>query len=189
MGTDCQHSALPKTHPADADTHTETFAIVRAITGEDAIVEIESTGCGRCHEPGGCGGQSLTHLFAGNSRQYQVRNTCAAQPGERVSLQITRATLHQTANHAYVIPLLALILCALLGNVLAGDPGAIAGGGCGLILGWYGLRRWTQQGQQNAAVAGNASRHRHLTTANGMPTSSATPASQDMQMVRMIRRL
>lgn len=184
MKTACQQSA---THP-----HTETRAIVLDVAGSDAIVEIEPAGCGRCHEPGGCGGQSLTRLFAGHARHYRVRNTCAAQPGDQVSLQIARTTLHQTANRAYVMPLLALIVFALLGNVLAGDSGAMTGAGTGLLLGWYGLRHWARQAPHAQADAGNLSRHPHLAAGEAIPhpeaASTGTAQAIPIQMTRITGR-
>ena len=42
---------------------TTIRGVVRSLDGENAIVEPDQGGCGRCHEKGGCGGQQLTQIF------------------------------------------------------------------------------------------------------------------------------
>lgn len=102
-------------------------ALVRAIEGDEAIVEIEQGGCGRCHEEGGCGGQQLTQMFCSAPRTYRVRNATGSSVGDRVTVAIAAGSVRRTANLAYGIPLMACIGGALLGTSLAGDVGAMAG--------------------------------------------------------------
>lgn len=107
-------------------------AVVRELLGEQAIVEIATAGCGRCHEKGGCGGQQLTQMFCRGPRRYQVENAVGARVGDPVLVVVDAGALRRSANLAYVLPVAALILGALLGNWLAADVGAIVGGGLAL---------------------------------------------------------
>lgn len=102
-------------------------AVVRDIEGDDVIVEVEHGGCGRCHEEGGCGGQHLTQMFCGGPKTWRVPNTVNALAGDHVQIAVSEGSLRRTANLAYVFPLTAAIVGALLGNVLAGDLGGMAG--------------------------------------------------------------
>ena len=37
----------------------ETKGTITALDGDYALVRIADAGCGRCHEPGGCGGVNI----------------------------------------------------------------------------------------------------------------------------------
>lgn len=115
-------------------------AVVRELIGEQAIVEIATAGCGRCHEKGGCGGQQLTQMFCRGPQRYQVENAVGAQPGETVLVVVDAGALRQSANLAYVLPVAALIFGAVLGNWLAADVGAIIGGALALLAAFVVVR-------------------------------------------------
>ena len=126
-----------------SDEKSTIKAIVRALDGDFALLEVDQRGCGRCHEEGGCGGQNLTQMFSGAEKTYRVENTIGAGIGERVTLAVSAGSLRRTANFAYGVPLLALLLGALLGLGLGGDLGAMLGGGLGLVLGFVLVRRFS----------------------------------------------
>lgn len=109
-------------------------ALVRALDGSEAIVEVEAGGCGRCHEKGGCGGQQLTQMFCSGGKTYRVFNNIGAQLGDRVTVAIAAGSVRRTANLAYGVPLTATIIGAALGTPLGGDVGAMLGAGIGLGL-------------------------------------------------------
>lgn len=116
-------------------------AVVRAIHGNEAEVEVESGGCGRCHEKGGCGGQNLTQMFCSGPRTYRVDNPASAAVGDRVTVAIAAGAVRRSANLAYGLPLAALIAGAAAGHQLAGDAGAMAGAAMGIIVAWAAARR------------------------------------------------
>lgn len=122
-----------------------TRAIVRSVSGAEAIVEIESTGCGRCDEPGGCGGGKKADLFC-RSRTYRVLNPVGAHAGELVNVAIADGVIAQSATRAYVVPLLCLLFGAVLGRLLGdstlGEAATIGGAVLGLAAGW----RWLHVG-------------------------------------------
>lgn len=124
-------------------------AIVRSLDGGEALVEVESGGCGRCHEKGGCGGQQLTQMFCGGAKTYRVDNPAGANVGDRVTIAIAEGSVRRTANLAYGIPLTAAIIGAAVGSSLGGDPGAILGAGFGLVLALLYVRFRSQRDARN----------------------------------------
>lgn len=115
-------------------------AIVRAVNGDQAVVEVEHGGCGRCHEKGGCGGQHLTQMFCSSPRTYNVDNPAGASVGERVTVAIAADSVRRTANLAYGVPLVATLAGAALGTSVGGDLGAMFGAGIGLVLSGFYVR-------------------------------------------------
>jgi len=126
-------------------------AVVRALDGQDAVVEVEQGGCGRCHEEGGCGGQHLTQMFCSGAKTYRVENTVAADIGDHVTVAIAAGSVRRTANLAYGTPLLGIILGAVLGMQFAGDGGAMLGAGGGLLLSFFYIRFRSQSDAGNPA--------------------------------------
>lgn len=117
-----------------------------------------SSGCGRCHETGGCGGISLTQPVCGKPKTLLVPDRLGLQINERVLVSVPDAMLSRGATRAYLIPLLLLFAGSLLGGALlplvaplrwqlTPDVGAIAGAGVGLVLAWWQLQRGQQDGQ------------------------------------------
>lgn len=116
-------------------------AVVRAVDGQEALVEVVQGGCGRCHEKGGCGGQHLTQMMCTGPKHYRVLNPGGAAVGENVTIAIAEGAVRRSANLAYGLPLLGVIAGALAGAQVGGDVGAIAGGAAGLIAAWLVVRR------------------------------------------------
>ncbi|MDP3539726.1 MAG: SoxR reducing system RseC family protein [Azonexus sp.] len=126
-------------------------AIVRALEGEDALVEVEQGGCGRCHEEGGCGGQHLTQMFCSGPKTYRVINHVGAGIGDRVTIAVAAGSVRRTANLAYGVPLTATIIGAALGTSLNGDLGAILGATLALGLAVFYVRFRSQDRSGNFA--------------------------------------
>ena len=124
-------------------------AVVCALEGDEAEVEVESGGCGRCHEEGGCGGQQLTQMFCNGPKTYRVDNAVGAMIGERVTVAIAAGSVRRTANLVYGIPLTVAIIGAALGTALGGDLGAILGAVLGLGLSLLYVRFRSQDGSGN----------------------------------------
>lgn len=124
-------------------------AVIRALEGRDAVVEVEAGGCGRCHEKGGCGGQQLTQMFCNNPKTYRVNNALGANVGDRVTVAIAAGSVRRTANLAYGIPLIATIIGAVFGTSVAGDIGAIFCAGLGLAISLIYVRLRSQDGSGN----------------------------------------
>ena len=130
--------------------------VIRSLDGPQAVVEVEHGGCGRCHEPGGCGGQQLTQMFCSGPKTYLVENTCGAAVGERVTIAIAAGTVARTANLAYGTPQLGAIAGAVGGTALGGDLGGMVGAASGLLAAYLFIRR---HGDRNT---GNSASHPHI---------------------------
>lgn len=123
----------------------EARGTVIELDGEYAWVCMDETGCGHCHEVGGCGGLRLEKIFCNASdgqhglARYRVHNPDKAQPGERVTVTMPAGALGRSAVRAYGLPLLALFVGAFGGLALAGEAGAMAGAGLGLLAGGFVL--------------------------------------------------
>lgn len=126
-------------------------ATVRAVDGNQAVVEVEAGGCGRCHEKGGCGGQSLTQMFCSGHKTYRVDNPAGAGVGDSVTVAISAGSVRRTANLAYGLPLLATIAGAVLGMSLSGDIGAMVGALCSLALSIFYVGSRSRGGSGNIA--------------------------------------
>lgn len=111
-----------------------------------------NSGCGRCHETGGCGGVSLAQPVCGKPKTLLVPDRLGLQINDRVLVDVPDAMLSRGATRAYLIPLMLLFAGSLLGGALfpvltpapwqiTADIGAIAGAGVGLIAAWWQLQR------------------------------------------------
>lgn len=118
----------------------EVRGTVTALDGDRALVRITEEGCGRCHEPGGCGGGNLAQAFCLSPKIYRVLNPRGAKVGEVVVIVIRDQTLSRSAIAGYGLPLLGLFLGAALGLAFAGEVGSMIGAVCGLAMAWGAQR-------------------------------------------------
>lgn len=119
-------------------------ALVVGIEGEYALIEVQNrqTGCGRCHEPGGCGGGLLSQMKPHQERRYRVLNSIQATLGDVVIVTIPDGSLWRASFVAYLLPLLGVLAGAGLGMMASGggDQGAVLGSIIGLAGGIAGLK-------------------------------------------------
>jgi sigma-E factor negative regulatory protein RseC len=124
---------------------TDVTGTIVEIDGEYALIRLDETGCGRCHEEGGCGGHNLGKMLCSSPQTFRVLNPAKSPVGAHVTISIAEGAVRRTAVLAYGLPLLGLFLGAFCGLLLAGDAGAIAGSLVGLFGAWgavhYVLRR------------------------------------------------
>ena len=115
---------------------------VTSLDGDYAIVQMEeTTGCGRCHEEGGCGGNNLGKMLCNTPKTFRVLNLGNASVGDRVTVSIDEGVIRHSALLAYGLPLIFLFIGAFAGLSFAGEAGAIGGSIVGLIAAWVTLRR------------------------------------------------
>jgi len=131
---------------------TEIRAVVRSLEGNQAVVEVERGGCGRCHEKGGCGGQSLTQMLCTTNKVYRVANPDGARVGDLVTVGIPAAALRYSANLVYGLPLVGLFAGAGLGMAFYSDTGAALGGLAGLLAAWFLIRIQARAGLVNSGL-------------------------------------
>ena len=113
---------------------------ITAVNGDTAEVLMDETGCGRCHEEGGCGGNNLGKMLCASPRRFEVLNPGNSAVGDRVTVVVAEGAVRRSALLVYVVPLLALLVGALGGSALAGEIGAIVGAVGGLLGAWLILR-------------------------------------------------
>lgn len=117
--------------------------IVTRVEGDHAYVEVGATGCGHCHETGGCQSGILGQIFSRKPRQFRIANRIGAEPGERVVVRLADGETLRAALLTYVLPVLSLLLGAIAGTALgeAGNNdasaalGALAGLAGGVLAG------------------------------------------------------
>ena len=109
-----------------------------------------SGGCGRCNEPGGCGGVSLAQPLCSKPKSMVVKDPLGLKVGDSVRVAIPDDLLARGITRTYVIPLLLFFAGSVLGAValpvllpvqwdISRDVGAMIGAGVGLIAAWAQL--------------------------------------------------
>jgi sigma-E factor negative regulatory protein RseC len=121
---------------------SEMPGVVISIEDGHAVVEIgpRAAGCGRCHEPGGCG--SPTMGAAKQKRHYRLLNDIGVRVGDEVILAIADGSLFKISVLAYLLPITLVIAGAAIGATLVPESDSVALGGAviGLALGLVVLR-------------------------------------------------
>lgn len=114
---------------------------VSRVEGDMAVVDVvRSSGCGRCHEPGGCGGTNLATGAACVSN-YRLANTIGAKPGEEVLVAVPPGSILKAVAWAYGVPGgLMLVGAGMSTAVIGSDMAALAGAAAGLATGFVLLR-------------------------------------------------
>ena len=128
---------------------TDAWGTVTAVDGQYAYLRMDESGCGRCRQQGGCGGNHLGPLWCGSPRTFRVLNPDHCDVGARVQVTVAEGSLSRSVLYAYTSPLLALFAGALSGSACGGEAGAIGGAMGGLLVGWLGLRRAQRQSQHD----------------------------------------
>ncbi|HPR05799.1 MAG: SoxR reducing system RseC family protein [Zoogloeaceae bacterium] len=113
----------------------EARGIVLRAGADQAWVRVDDqpTGCGRCNEPGGCGGAKIAHAFGKPDEVFHVDNPQLFVAGDRVRLQIDDGAALGAAAVTYGVPTLGALLGAGVGTWLAGNAGALTGLAVALI--------------------------------------------------------
>ena len=120
---------------------SDAEGVVTATNASQATVRMDAAGCGRCHEPGGCGGQNIATMFCRGPRLFSVQDAGQSQVGDRVVISVPDDAVFQSAALAYGLPLVALFLGAVVGLFIAGDLGAMVGATIGVLAAWLSLPR------------------------------------------------
>ena len=121
---------------------------------------VQRSGCHGCAAKSGCGTGLLGDFW---SKASQVRVSVAPKALARIRLHdtvvigIAENTLATSALVVYLLPLLALLLGALAGDMLGGASGselwAILGALGGLVLGAFCIRIYSHMQRNNPAMA------------------------------------
>lgn len=132
-------------------------AVVSGLENGMAVVDVARTsGCGRCHEEGGCGGV-MGGTSACATRQYRVPNTIQARVGDVVMLCVPEGVVLKAALTSYGVCALLTIGGAALATASGGGDGlavvgALAGLSLGLLLLRWNRRRWGQDNDGGLSI-------------------------------------
>ena len=114
-----------------------TRVVVRQLADGEILVEPLDHGCGRCQEPGGCGGAMTS---CSKPRLFQAQDTMGVKVGEVVEVAIGAGRLARAVTYTYLFPLVGLVLGALLTSALA-PPYQFLAAVSGLLIGYLAGRR------------------------------------------------
>ena len=131
----------------------ETAVVLSCDNSEFAYVEVHpKSSCGGCSASGVCGTAALSKVFGNKPTVTRVYNTLGVKPGVRVVIGIHEKALSRISVMFYLVPLIALIILALLGQSLATwlgftaqEPFTILSGLVGLMVGLYLTRRFSER--------------------------------------------
>ena len=111
------------------------------LEGRRALVRTASRsgGCGRCAEPGGCGGAKISNMFQSESADFWLENAIGAGVGDRVLVCLPEDASLNAALWGYMIPVAGIVLGAAIGmfagGAAASDAHALGGALVGLAAG------------------------------------------------------
>jgi len=126
----------------------EENALVVAADEKFVWVEIQKqTACGQCVANKGCGNALLENLFGKRSKLIRVESDVMVKVGDEVVLGINESALLKGSVIVYVLPLVAMIVFAMLGETFAShwlsmgsDKFSMLGALIGLVVSIVGLR-------------------------------------------------
>lgn len=128
----------------------EARGTVVGLSGDRLKVRVDPGrgGCGRCNEPGGCGGTQLSGLFGPTRNEFEISNSIGARNGDEVVLCISEGASLKSALVGYGLPVVLVIAGAAMGTAAAGrgaeDLSALAGALGGIVLA-FPLGRWLRR--------------------------------------------
>ena len=92
-------------------------------------------GCGRCSEPGGCGGVNIARPLGSSVHAVRVLNEVGALPGDAVGVLVDDGIPLRAALVAYAWPVVGVLIGAALGTVVASPGSADLLAGFGALAG------------------------------------------------------
>ena len=125
----------------------EEEGTVIAVQGDYAQVQTQRrSGCGQCVAQDACGTSLLERFFGRRAVALTALNPVQAVVGERVLVGVSEQGLLRAALAAYLVPILALLAGAMLGDALGGERADLAstlGAILGLALALLWLRSYS----------------------------------------------
>ena len=121
----------------------EAHATVQAVEPGYAWVESERRdACGDCASSAHCGVSSLGKFVGRRRVTVRSRDPVGVRPGDAVVIGVSEAQLLGVAAAAYLVPLIAMVTCAVVGSAIsdsnAAPPlGAAMGLGTSFAILWF----------------------------------------------------
>lgn len=122
----------------------------KVVAVEEGFVWVEAqrqSTCGSCAVRKGCGTTALAQVLGRRRARVRALNQHAVEVGDTVAIGIAEQALVRGSIIVYLVPLAAMLSGALLGEAWggAGEAAVVAGGAIGLVMGFWGLRRYTRR--------------------------------------------
>lgn len=137
----------------------ERHGTVVATNPKSMTVRIQpEAACGACSQRSHCHAERL----------IEIERPADARPGDEVTVGLPSTDLTLAALCAYLLPAAALIVGAVLGEMLAGTPGSMAGAVIGLLLA-LALSRWISLRHLHPEPVLTACTHPDSTANSGEP--------------------
>ena len=124
----------------------EQGRVIALMGGHARVATRRRSACGHCEVSGACGTSLLERFFGRHPAELVALNPIDAQVGDEVAVGIGEQDLLRAAVAAYLVPVLALIAGALIGETLGGSHAEIAsllGAMIGLTLAFLWLRGYS----------------------------------------------
>ena len=120
----------------------EESAQVLTVTREGVWVEtVRQSACGQCSAAKGCGQKMLASIGQGQRFEVLADNPrrLILQAGDRVVLGLAETAFLKASALAYLLPLVAMIVAAVIAEFIGVSEGGVAvaglaGLGCGLVV-------------------------------------------------------
>ncbi len=131
----------------------ETARVLQTEDGHAWVEVARKSACGSCSVSSGCGTASIAR-YLGRKGQLRLRviDPVGVRPGDQVVIGLEEGSMMRGMIRVYALPLLALLLGALGGELLVRslalgvrDLGALVGGALGFLGGLYEVRRFSRR--------------------------------------------
>jgi sigma-E factor negative regulatory protein RseC len=135
----------------------ESASVVEVRGGRALVQTVRSSGCEHCAARGACAG-----LGGGREARVWVEDPLGVHPGERVVVAVPEGAVVRASIWVYLVPVVALLLGALLGNALAPriglspDLGAAGLGVAAMVLAFLATRRLGGTGASGPTIVRRA---------------------------------
>ncbi len=136
----------------------EETALILNCDGKYADIETKpQDSCGGCAASSACGTGVFSKVFGNRKTVVRIVNSIKAKPGDQVVIGLQESALSRVSVVFYMVPIISMIVFALLGQGVAiklgyilHDPFAILGGGIGLFIGLWYVRKFSKKVQADS---------------------------------------
>lgn len=122
----------------------ELGEVVEVSAGKVVISTHLKSGCSGCEQQSRCGAGLLSKAFPNRRGEFSVAGNYDFTPGQQVELQLPEQALTRFSLLLYIIPLLALLAGAAIGQLFwpEYEPLSILSGALFMAASFYLLRRY-----------------------------------------------
>ena len=102
---------------------TEQARVVKVGPSGELVLEVQrQTACGNCEVQGACGVGAIGRLLGVRKPQLTLPGNRSVKTGDIVTIGIPEGALVKTSLAIYLLPLIALLILAVIGDLVLGFP-------------------------------------------------------------------